>query len=687
METKTVTETLPPETITETETLPVETVTLPGGTETLPGETVTLPGETDTLPEETDTLPGETVTLPEETVTVPGETVTVPGETVTLPEETVTLPGETVTQPGETVTRPGETVTQPGETITRPGETVTNPGGGTTVYETVTFETIISEVDTVERTRTVEETQFVPTTIVETLTIPTSFFVTVTISETIVTTQLTTQFSTVVSTRISSVPVTITHEGEPVTVSAPASTLTEVSACPAPTAGVGGGTEAPLDPKSDLTWGCSPGYICSPPKPDGCNFWAGSPADSYVCAPENCVRAPPYYFVDWAENTTDWYPPSEDYYHLDPRAFGLSFDIFEPPEELVTVIHGKPTTLWTGNYASQTDLTHYPLPSDVPYEGSAARKRNIRIAPRRLSKRDNSVYPSVCYSACQNAVSESLHTGKGDNLCKAGSKFLEGVAACTACVAKYDEETPSSDRTYVEDEFEQFINFCSGSDASPTQGDDDDGDGPASQVTDPEVSTRSQDTGNTRTDAQPITSTPSSDASSDASSGGQATPTETEGSSPASPTPSETGGNDDGEASSSADSPSASASSSSILGDPDDEDDDGPIESADPVGGGSGSDSSSGAGGSGSGPDPTSSPGSGGSGGDGDDGDSSGSPGGSTPGGDGGDTGGSTPPDGTGDGAPPSSTSQNIPEAAGVSYVPSHLSALVPLLCGLLFIL
>lgn len=560
-----------------------------------------------------------------------------------------------------------------------------------------------------ERTQTVEETEYVSTTIVETLTVPTSFFVTVTVSETIVTTQLTTEFSTIVSTHISSVPVTITREGPEVTVPGPGETvtlepppvtITEVSECPAPTNDISAAEQAPLDPNSDLTWGCGPGYLCSPPKPQGCNFWADSPLDSFVCAPEDCIRAPPYYQVSWPENETDWYPPTEGYFHLDPRAFGLSFDIFEPPEEVVKTIHGKETTIFTGNYESQTDLTHFPLPSSSAGEGDYHERRDVvmryAIKERSLWKRDDTVYPSVCYAQCQNAYSESLKTGKSDELCEAGSLFLRSLGACTACVAEYDDETPSSERTYLEDKFKQFSNFCSGSDAEPTNGggddddDDDDDDGPQSQVTttsDEEVSTQSQAPGNTETSAVPITSETETTSEGSAS--------ETGG---ASPSPSETAGDDDGDDEDSAGPTPTSGAGGGGGSDGDEDDDEGSNDDSDDgnTDGGSNEGSNGGAdddnsddsgdsddsdGSSGDGD----SPGSGGSGVDsGSDGDSgsSGTGGDSTD--DGSGAGGSSP-DGTSDDDP--DASPTAAQAAAVSHVPGHMAAMLPLLGGLFFLL
>ncbi|OTA97273.1 hypothetical protein M434DRAFT_294786 [Hypoxylon sp. CO27-5] len=81
----------------------------------------------------------------------------------------------------------------------------------------------------------------------------------------------------------------------------------------------------PFDARSNLTWGCLPGTICSPPKPIGCSIWAAPPDETYVCESQSyCISAPNYVAVRW--------PNFETYV----------------------------TTISTGNWGSQASITAYP---------------------------------------------------------------------------------------------------------------------------------------------------------------------------------------------------------------------------------------------------------------------------------------------------------------------------------------
>lgn len=78
-------------------------------------------------------------------------------------------------------------------------------------------------------------------------------------------------------------------------------------------------------------WGCPPGLVCAPPQ-IGCD-WNFSPAGSYVCRPEHCIRqegAPPFLSDDWIQQwygsqngTLPPFPPSGNWTNLDPQFWGL----------------------------------------------------------------------------------------------------------------------------------------------------------------------------------------------------------------------------------------------------------------------------------------------------------------------------------------------------------------------------
>ena len=322
---------------------------------------------------------------------------------------TITRPGETVTQPGETITRPGETRTQPADTVTQPAETITLPGQVTTLPGSTVTTTIT------------EDGEVVTTTLV----IP---------------------------------PITTTAPGDTIVVTP----LFDVSLCPAPT-----GNSAPLDPKSNLTFGCSPGRVCNPPKPQGCNFWPEPPRDDFLCEPADCIISPPFNNVTWPEGETSYYPPSYGYFDLNPNAFGLSYDIFE--YQIYEQVEDDTTiTVTTGNWESQVSLSTWPLPTTATTE-PAKRSSYLDRVRRDISKRDVST-PAVCYAACNDAYKVALAVGKSDSLCAEDSTFQDAYAACTTCVADRGNTTKEDAiREYVEPEFDQFLNFCGGRAAEPTE--------------------------------------------------------------------------------------------------------------------------------------------------------------------------------------------------------------------------
>jgi len=245
--------------------------------------------------------------------------------------------------------------------------------------------------------------------------------------------------------------------------------------------------------------------VCNEPKPDSCNVWADSPSDDYVCDHKFCVPAPNFPIVVWPENETTYYPPTEGYFNLAPPAFGLSYDIFEA-ELIITEVNGTVTTITTGNYASQTTITHWP-PTETPsssttYTSTSSAhgkydKRVVKVASgSRLSKRDETIVPAVCYDICNNAYLEAQSIGKTPALCDARSAFRNYYDGCQACIGANAPDVKLVTKSYLDPKFAQFVDYCS---SSPAQSQVTTTAAQTQQTGTPTVTTATQETGNTNT--------------------------------------------------------------------------------------------------------------------------------------------------------------------------------------------
>lgn len=318
---------------------------------------------------------------------------------------TVTAPGQltTLTLPGETRTLPGSTIVS---TLTKelPGQTITVTEGGKTFTTTLPGTTAIT---------------------------------------------------------------TTTFVVGPTTVTVPPGTVTvtpifNVTVCPSPT-----GSSAPLPTDSDLTFGCKPGFVCNPPKPNGCNLWPEPPLKDFLCHPQDCIPSPPFTNVTWKKNESQYYPPSYGYFNLNPEAFGLSYEIFDF-NVYEKVKDGHTKTITTGNWASQTSLSDWPraspastsVPPPPPY-GKEHERRELHMFSKRA------VTPSVCFDECNNAWLFAQSTGKTDELCREGSSFRKSYNSCAACIVANAGATKDTIRDYVEPEFAQYLDFCNGRPAGP----------------------------------------------------------------------------------------------------------------------------------------------------------------------------------------------------------------------------
>ncbi|KAG6004057.1 hypothetical protein E4U21_001453, partial [Claviceps maximensis] len=223
-------------------------------------------------------------------------------------------------------------------------------------------------------------------------------------------------------------------------------------------------SSAPLSPTSDLTFGCSPGSVCNPQKPDWCNFWPGPPADDFICNQSDCIQSPPFTEGHWEQGKTHYYPPSYGYFNLDPRAFGLSYDIFGN-QSYQEIADAHTTTMTTGNAESQTSLAAKPIPTygAKPYYPIVRRQdeKMDEMENGKKNKRDDSE-PDNCYDECNNAYISALSVGKSDTLCEEGSSFRVGYGRCATCIKTSTNSTAKAMGIYAEPRFAQFIDFCSG---------------------------------------------------------------------------------------------------------------------------------------------------------------------------------------------------------------------------------
>jgi len=157
---------------------------------------------------------------------------------------------------------------------------------------------------------------------------------------------------------------------------------------------------------------------------------------------------------------------------LNPGAFGLDYGIFG--EEIITtsiVVSGETilTTITTGDWASQASITDFATATIIP----KVKGRHIlplqKLDIVRLQKRDTSVVPAVCYAACNDCYIEAQRVGLSPGLCTPGSPFESDYGACQACVAANGDSLKISLQTYVEPEFQPFIDFCNATPATEVQ--------------------------------------------------------------------------------------------------------------------------------------------------------------------------------------------------------------------------
>lgn len=254
----------------------------------------------------------------------------------------------------------------------------------------------------------------------------------------------------------------------PVTVFQSAVKGSATCAPPEPSAG------ASYDPKSNLLWGCAPGFICSPRKPEGCNFWSGLPAPNYVCAAEDCLPAEPAIPARWDENTTGQYPLVPQYFPLNPAHYGLSADIFDQELEILDIGEAELYTARFGDWG--TRAPDAPLPTlGVRQPHAPGRKVNnwkrkpwMKAMEKHLLRirQLTGVNPAICFSPCNDAALEAERVGLTPEICNPGSAFRQQYDACQLCIGgNIGNGTQVDERITPSNAFVRFFEFCEPVDA------------------------------------------------------------------------------------------------------------------------------------------------------------------------------------------------------------------------------
>lgn len=315
--------------------------------------------------------------------------------------------------------------------------TVTEVNTITESAATVTVVSLATSLQTVEET--IKDVVSTTATIVDTATVVNEVTATVTIVTTATVRQTSTINNDVTATITSISSVTVSAECS----SSCSQELTGLVTCPSRIVNPTYTPPAPLP--SNYLWGCPPGKVCHP-KRECCNFEQNPPAESYVCAPEECMPVadlPPLEtWLDY-ENVNDtcaWLTPIDDYFNLNPTFFGLDFDIFniygQPscspvlPPSVVTVEVPSPVTVATTVTALVTSGTWaaWAAPPEVT--------KRADLSERDLEKKAVAV-ASECYAVCDYAAAVYQSIGNAPELCSSDGQWSSAFARVTSCTQKY----------------------------------------------------------------------------------------------------------------------------------------------------------------------------------------------------------------------------------------------------------
>ncbi|KAI9846848.1 MAG: hypothetical protein M1838_001123, partial [Thelocarpon superellum] len=223
---------------------------------------------------------------------------------------------------------------------------------------------------------------------------------------------------------------------------------------------------APGPLPTDYTWGCAPGFLCKPPKEDGCEIEAGLPDPGYYCSPDECepvvpLNPPQSWGAPVTSNATAKYVLQDDYFNIGPQNFSLGYDIFVTQSSVVVDQQGGAAT--TDVPGAKTKRSYAELTVRV-----ARVARAIMAGDQsRLSKRAETA-PPACYDDCNAPALEAESSGKTPALCDPQNAFTADVDGCKACIADHAGGKSTSFADSVQPDLQQFLDFCSGSDLAAT---------------------------------------------------------------------------------------------------------------------------------------------------------------------------------------------------------------------------
>jgi hypothetical protein len=115
----------------------------------------------------------------------------------------------------------------------------------------------------------------------------------------------------------------------------------------------------PQDTGPDAIWGCSPGFVCSPPQVD-CDVESGPPDFDYLCDAKYCISAPsippePTVSVNGTSTVFSPFPLPTHFFNLDPAIFGADWGIF-------TGNVSVPSTSSSASPSSNATISEFFLP-------------------------------------------------------------------------------------------------------------------------------------------------------------------------------------------------------------------------------------------------------------------------------------------------------------------------------------
>ncbi|KAH7409383.1 hypothetical protein BKA64DRAFT_664814 [Cadophora sp. MPI-SDFR-AT-0126] len=126
----------------------------------------------------------------------------------------------------------------------------------------------------------------------------------------------------------------------------------------------------------DYSWGCPPGYLCTPPQVD-CDLEVGPPVNEYLCSPDDCRIAPSFAGFPQSNQTTNStqfefspLPLPTGFFNLNPVIFGADWGIFTG-DVSITSTSGRATSTTASNASTSATSSPSPSPSQSPATDSS----------------------------------------------------------------------------------------------------------------------------------------------------------------------------------------------------------------------------------------------------------------------------------------------------------------------------